>query len=203
MLTQTDNTSSSRRRIVSISLRYKKVDTAFIQEVIKKAKFGLFVLRHLKNNNKIVNCLKTLVNLERSEMKINLIAIIAFIFYSAFIQAGEAAPIIIENRSDVAKTDIKKVDRSSTADPEYPQKVINAIGRNSMMGRSLGRNHKTEVRVTTSEEGRVLSLSIIQSSGNTEWNDSVMKAIERTGTLPKDAYGIVPSPMILIFSSGK
>jgi colicin import membrane protein len=134
-------------------------------------------------------------------MRINFIISIAIIFYSAYIHAGEAALIIDQKKSNIEKTNTEKIDRSKTADPEYHLKVINAISRNLMMPRSASGNHETEVMVTTSEEGRVLSRSIIQSSGNVEWNDIVIRAIDRTGTFPKDTHGIVPSPMILVFNS--
>ena len=135
-------------------------------------------------------------------MKINLMAIMVSMFYSLSIHAHEANFILIDNKSNGTENEIRQVDRSTTADPEYHRKVINAIARNLVMGRLAGSNHETEVLVTISAEGRVLSRSIIQSSGNAEWNDIVIRAIDRTETFPKDVYGIVPSPMILIFNSG-
>jgi colicin import membrane protein len=135
-------------------------------------------------------------------MKINLMASMALMFCSASIHADEVNFILINNKSNGTENEIRQVDRSTTADPEYHRNVRNAIARNLVMGRLAGSNHETEVLVTISAEGRVLSRSIIQSSGNIEWNDTVIRAIDRTDTFPKDVYGIAPSPMILIFNSG-
>ena len=60
-------------------------------------------------------------------------------------------------------------------------------------------NPKAEVEVRTTPDGTILSQRLLKSSGNKAWDEAVRKAIIRTGSLPRDVDGRVPSPMILEF----
>ena len=53
-------------------------------------------------------------------------------------------------------------------------------------------NPEAEVEVTCSATGEILSKKLIRSSGNTAWDEAVMNAIEKTGTLPRDENGNMP-----------
>ena len=54
-------------------------------------------------------------------------------------------------------------------------------------------NPEAEVEVTCSPTGSILSKKLIRSSGNSAWDEAVMNAIEKTGTLPRDENGNMPS----------
>ncbi len=60
-------------------------------------------------------------------------------------------------------------------------------------------NPKAEVEVTTTADGTIISQRLVKSSGNKAWDEAVIKAIVRTGSLPRDVDGRVPTPMILEF----
>ena len=51
----------------------------------------------------------------------------------------------------------------------------------------------------TTSDGTIMSQRLIKSSGNKAWDDAVIKAIVRTGSLPRDTDGRVPTPMIIEF----
>ncbi len=53
-------------------------------------------------------------------------------------------------------------------------------------------NPEAEVEVTCSATGEILSKKLTRSSGNTAWDEAVMNAIEKTGTLPRDENGNMP-----------
>ena len=53
-------------------------------------------------------------------------------------------------------------------------------------------NPEAEVEVTCSATGEITSKKLIRSSGNTAWDEAVMNAIEKTGTLPRDENGNMP-----------
>ncbi len=59
-------------------------------------------------------------------------------------------------------------------------------------------NPEADVEVRLAPDGRILSQRIIASSGVKEWDDAVLRAIERTEKLPLDD-GKVPSVMVLTF----
>ena len=53
-------------------------------------------------------------------------------------------------------------------------------------------NPEAEVEVTCSRSGEITSMKLTRSSGNSAWDEAVMNAIEKTGTLPRDENGNVP-----------
>lgn len=57
-----------------------------------------------------------------------------------------------------------------------------------------------EVEVRSSPTGRVLTRRIVRSSGNTAWDEAVLRAVDRAGTLPADTDGRVPSSIVISFS---
>ena len=48
-------------------------------------------------------------------------------------------------------------------------------------------------------EGNIIARRLVRSSGNKEWDEAVLRALDRTGVLPRDVDGRVPSPMLLDF----
>jgi colicin import membrane protein len=53
-------------------------------------------------------------------------------------------------------------------------------------------NPEAEVEVTCSRTGEITSKKLTRSSGNPAWDEAVMNAIEKTGTLPRDENGNMP-----------
>lgn len=53
-------------------------------------------------------------------------------------------------------------------------------------------NPEAEVEVTCSATGEILSKKLTRPSGNLAWDEAVMNAIEKTGTLPRDENGNMP-----------
>ena len=55
------------------------------------------------------------------------------------------------------------------------------------------------VEVRASPTGNVLSRRLVRSSGNPTWDDAVLRAIDRSGKLPPDKDGRVPSSIEISF----
>ena len=53
-------------------------------------------------------------------------------------------------------------------------------------------NPEAEVEVVCNPSGEILSKKLIRSSSNSAWDEAVMNAIEKTGTLPRDENGNMP-----------
>jgi colicin import membrane protein len=54
------------------------------------------------------------------------------------------------------------------------------------------------VEVRSQPDGTISSRRLVKSSGNAAWDEAVLRAIDRTGSLPRDTDGRVPSPMIVV-----
>ena len=64
---------------------------------------------------------------------------------------------------------------------------------------SVRGNPAAEVEVTCSPSGQIIGIKLTQSSGNAAWDQAVLKAIEKTGTLPRDENGKIPSKIPFVF----
>jgi colicin import membrane protein len=53
------------------------------------------------------------------------------------------------------------------------------------------------VEIRAASSGTILSVRLTQSSGIKSWDDAVLRAIEKTETLPKDTDGRV-QPLLVI-----
>jgi colicin import membrane protein len=60
-------------------------------------------------------------------------------------------------------------------------------------------NPEAEVEVTCSATGEITSKKLIRTSGNLAWDEAVMNAIEKTGTLPRDENGNMPPKISFSF----
>jgi len=53
--------------------------------------------------------------------------------------------------------------------------------------------------VRAGPSGSILSRRLVRSSGNKEWDEAVLRAIDRTATLPRDVDGRVPGVILMAF----
>jgi len=81
----------------------------------------------------------------------------------------------------------------------YAAKVRAKVLPNVVFSDDIAGNPVAEVRVTTTTDGTIMSQSLTKSSGNKAWDEAVIKAIIRTGSLPRDVDGQVPTPITLVF----
>jgi colicin import membrane protein len=56
-----------------------------------------------------------------------------------------------------------------------------------------------EVEVRAAASGTVLARRLVKSSGHADWDEAVLRAIDRTGRLPRDTDGRVPPVIIIAF----
>ena len=60
-------------------------------------------------------------------------------------------------------------------------------------------NAAAEVEVTLAPGGSVISRRLIKSSGYKDWDEAVLRAIDKAASMPRDTDGRVPSTLILSF----
>ncbi|MEW5886550.1 MAG: energy transducer TonB, partial [Pseudomonadota bacterium] len=83
--------------------------------------------------------------------------------------------------------------------PGYANRLAAAIRPNIVFTEILSANPRAEVELRALADGTILSARLLQSSGHAGWDAAVLRAIERTGRLPRDVDGRVPSVLILGF----
>ena len=87
--------------------------------------------------------------------------------------------------------------QSSGPTPGYAGRVAARIKPNVVFTDVAPGNPRAEVEVRTSPDGSIVSRRLVKSSGNPDWDEAVLRAIDRTASLPKDTNGTVPSPLVI------
>lgn len=81
----------------------------------------------------------------------------------------------------------------------YGGKVVARVKPNIVFTDAISGNPRAEVEVHTLPDGSIVGSKIVTHSGNAAWDDAVLRAVERTGKLPRDENGKVPATLILGF----
>ena len=81
----------------------------------------------------------------------------------------------------------------------YAAKVRAKVRPNITYNDDEGDSPRTDVEVRAAPDGTITARRIIRSSGNRSWDQAVLRAIDKTDTLPKDIDGSVPSPIVIEF----
>jgi colicin import membrane protein len=88
-----------------------------------------------------------------------------------------------------------------TAGPSasYGGRIIGAIRPNIVFPNDIPGNPAAEVEVRVGADGAILGRRLTKSSGVKEWDDAVLRAIDKTEKLPRDTDGRVAPQMLLVF----
>lgn len=89
--------------------------------------------------------------------------------------------------------------QSSGPSSGYAGRVRARIKPNIVFTEDISTNPVTEVDVRTSPDGTIISRKIIKPSGVPSWDEAVLRAIDKTESLPKDTNGLVPQSLVIVF----
>jgi colicin import membrane protein len=89
--------------------------------------------------------------------------------------------------------------RDAGPSASYAGRIIARVKPNIVLTGEVPGNPLAVVDVRCAPDGKIVSTSLVRSSGNKDWDEAVMRALERTEILPRDVDGRVPSPMRLEF----
>jgi len=89
--------------------------------------------------------------------------------------------------------------RSAGPSGSYAGKVSAKVKPNIVYPDLGDGNPRAEVEVRAAPDGTIVGTRITQSSGNKAWDDAVIRALQRTETLPRDVDGRVPSSLVIGF----
>jgi colicin import membrane protein len=82
----------------------------------------------------------------------------------------------------------------------YAGRVRARIKPNIVYSREGGEgNPLAEVEVRLAADGTIVGSRLVHPSGNPEWDEAVLRALTKTGQLPRDIDGHVPSMMTIAF----
>lgn len=87
--------------------------------------------------------------------------------------------------------------QSSGPSAAYAGRVAARIKPNVVFTDTVNGNPRAEVEVRTLPDGTIVGRRIVKSSGSPAWDGAVLRAIDRTGSLPRDTDGRVPPALII------
>lgn len=104
-------------------------------------------------------------------------------------QAGDAAPAA-PNRGPTSE---------GAPSANYTARLVALIRSNIVFTGAVNAQAVAEVEVRAGPSGTILSRRLLKSSGQPDWDEAVLRAIDRTATLPRDENGRVPPELVIRF----
>lgn len=89
--------------------------------------------------------------------------------------------------------------QSAGPSASYAGRIKARVRPNIIYTDSGAGNPLAEVEVSVGSDGTIMKSRLVKPSGNAEWDAAVLRAVDKTGTLPRDVDGRVPSLMVLAF----
>lgn len=89
--------------------------------------------------------------------------------------------------------------KSSGPSSGYGGRIRARIKPNIVFTEDISGNPTAEVEVRTSPDGTITSRKLLKASGLPAWDEAVLKAIDKTETLPRDVDGRVPPSLVISF----
>jgi colicin import membrane protein len=81
----------------------------------------------------------------------------------------------------------------------YADKVRRKVLPNIVFGGSTQDNPETVVTVGCAPDGTVLDAHLTRSSGNSAWDDAVVRAVQKSSPMPRDTNGSAPRTFTITF----
>ncbi len=89
--------------------------------------------------------------------------------------------------------------RSAAPSAAYAGLVAARIRPNIVYTGTVSGDRAAEVEVRAAAGGTIIARRLVKSSGHDDWDTAVLRAIDRTPSLPRDADGRVPPTLIITF----
>jgi colicin import membrane protein len=88
---------------------------------------------------------------------------------------------------------------SAAAMAAYTERLAALIRSNTIYSGTPPDNAAVVVEVRTAAGGTILSRRVLRASGHADWDEAVLRAVDRTGALPANVDGKVPETLIIDF----
>lgn len=81
----------------------------------------------------------------------------------------------------------------------YATRIAARIKANIVFIKQVDGNPEAEVTVRTSPDGTIVGRTLTKSSGVPDWDEAVLRAVDKTQVIPRDANGEVPQTLTFTF----
>lgn len=88
--------------------------------------------------------------------------------------------------------------KASGASSGYKGLIRAAVKPNIIFADEITGNPVAVIEVRTTSDGTIMSQRLVKSSGNKAWDEAAVKAIIRTGAMPRDIDGRIPETVLLL-----
>ena len=92
-----------------------------------------------------------------------------------------------------------RAERSAGPSAGYAGRIKARIKPNIVFAENPSGNPVAEVELKLAPDGTIVSQKLTRPSGMKEWDEAVLRAIDRTQVLPRDVDGSVPPSMVITF----
>lgn len=89
--------------------------------------------------------------------------------------------------------------RSSGPSGSYGDRITAKVRPNIVFPDAIDGNPLTDVEVRASPDGTIVGIRIVKSSGNKAWDEAVVRALQKTDTLPRDVDGRIHPSLVIGF----
>lgn len=90
--------------------------------------------------------------------------------------------------------------RDAGPSASYAGRIVARVKPNIVLTESVPATLRAEVEVRAAPDGTIIGRRLVKSSGNANWDEAVLRAIDRTESLPRDTDGRVPSVITIGFT---
>lgn len=103
-------------------------------------------------------------------------------------------------QAGTAGTATREAAQSAAPSSAYTGRLVALIRGNLVFtGSAPDDNNAAEVEVSAGASGTIIARRLVRSSGHKDWDEAVLRAIDRTAKLPRDTDGRVPPRLIITF----
>ncbi|WP_374668652.1 TonB family protein [Ramlibacter sp.] len=89
--------------------------------------------------------------------------------------------------------------QSAGPSPGWAGRVQAKVRPNIVFTEEATGNPRAEVEVRLAPDGTIVGKRLVRSSGVKAWDEAVLRALDKTETLPRDTDGRVPTPVVIEF----
>lgn len=90
--------------------------------------------------------------------------------------------------------------RDAGPSASYAGRIVARVRPNIVLTETVPPTLRAEVEVRAAPDGTIIGRRLVKSSGNKDWDEAVLRAIDRTEVLPRDTDGRVPSTIVIGFT---
>ncbi|MDD1494076.1 MULTISPECIES: energy transducer TonB [Burkholderia] len=90
-------------------------------------------------------------------------------------------------------------DQGAAVSPGYAEKIAHRLRANLVAPSVISGNPSTVIAVTCAPNGVLLSATVRHSSGDLQWDNAVLGAVEKSDPMPADVNGTTPASLLITF----